>query len=170
MLELCCRILVEENPLISVLDSIRTPLGSASPVSFSSGQRGWLLSREGVRETLNHLGAAHQLGRELPILRRPIPGLVWHLQRRRAGDIGRDCEAERVTLPERTLASLAKARKQEGVGGGPKLVLRRDQVAAHRAAGLSITAISEKMEIPRTSVHRILKELAGRRVVSAEAR
>jgi DNA invertase Pin-like site-specific DNA recombinase len=56
---------------------------------------------------------------------------------------------------------LAKARKQGPVGGRPQLVLRRDQVATLRAKGLSISKIAEKMEIPRTSVHRILKELAA---------
>ncbi|MGA2716827.1 MAG: hypothetical protein ABSG41_27375 [Bryobacteraceae bacterium] len=59
------------------------------------------------------------------------------------------------------LAGPAKARKQGRVGGRPRLVRRRDQVAALRAKGLSISGISEKMEIPRTSVHRILKELAA---------
>jgi DNA invertase Pin-like site-specific DNA recombinase len=68
---------------------------------------------------------------------------------------------ERVRLSERTLAGLAKARKQGRVGGRPKMVVRRDQVEALRAKGLSITEISEKMEIPRTSVHRILKEFAA---------
>jgi DNA invertase Pin-like site-specific DNA recombinase len=68
---------------------------------------------------------------------------------------------ERVRLSERTLAGLAKARKQGRVGGRPRIAVRRDQVAAHRAEGLSISKISEKMRIPRTSVHRILKELAA---------
>lgn len=39
---------------------------------------------------------------------------------------------ERVRLSERTLVGLAKARKQGRVGGRPKLILRRDQVAKLR--------------------------------------
>ncbi|MCU1324872.1 MAG: Resolvase-like protein [Bryobacterales bacterium] len=118
-------------------------------------------SREGVRETLNHLERLTSYGVNYRSFTEQYLDSCGMFKDAVLAILAVIAKQERVRLSERTLAGLAKARKQGRVGGRPKLVVRRDQVAAHRAAGLSITAISEKMEIPRTSVHRILKESAG---------
>src|SRR5580658_2924128 len=98
-------------------------------------------SREGVRETLNHLERLTSYG---------VNYRSFTEQYLDSCGIFKDA----------VLAILAVIAKQGRVGGRPRMVVRRGQVAALRAKGLSITAISEKMQIPRTSVHRILEELA----------
>jgi len=118
-------------------------------------------SREGVRETLNHLERLTGYGVNYRSFTEQYLDSCGIFKDAVLAILAVIAKQERVRLSERTLAGLAKARKQGRVGGRPKLILRRDQVAKHRADGLSISAISEKMEIPRTSVHRILKELAA---------
>jgi DNA invertase Pin-like site-specific DNA recombinase len=118
-------------------------------------------SREGVRETLNHLERLNGYGVNYRSFTEQYLDSCGLFKDAVLAILAVIAKQERVRLSERTLAGLAKARKQGRVGGRPKLVLRRDQVAVLRAMGLSISAISAKMEIPRTSVHRILKELAA---------
>jgi DNA invertase Pin-like site-specific DNA recombinase len=118
-------------------------------------------SREGVRETLNHLERLTSYGVNYRSFTEQYLDSCGIFKDAVLAILAVIAKQERVRLSERTLAGLAKARKQGRVGGRPRLLVRRDQVAALRAKGLSITAISEKMEIPRTSVHRILKELAA---------
>jgi DNA invertase Pin-like site-specific DNA recombinase len=118
-------------------------------------------SREGVRETLNHLERLTSYGVNYRSFTEQYLDSCGIFKDAVLGILATIAKQERVRLSERTLAGLAKARKQGRVGGRPKLVVRRDQVAALRAEGLSISEIAEKMTIPRTSVHRILKELAA---------
>jgi DNA invertase Pin-like site-specific DNA recombinase len=118
-------------------------------------------SREGVRETLNHLERLTGYGVNYRSFTEQYLDSCGIFKDAVLAILAVIAKQERVRLSERTLAGLAKARRQGRVGGRPRLVLRRDQVAVLRAEGLSISEISEKMEIPRTSVHRILKELAA---------
>jgi DNA invertase Pin-like site-specific DNA recombinase len=118
-------------------------------------------SREGVRETLNHLERLTNYGVNYRSFTEQYLDSCGIFKDAVLAILAVIAKQERVRLSERTLAGLAKARKQGRIGGRPRLVLRRDQVAALRAEGLSITQIGKKMEIPRTSVHRILKELAA---------
>jgi DNA invertase Pin-like site-specific DNA recombinase len=118
-------------------------------------------SREGVRETLNHLERLTGYGVNYRSFTEQYLDSCGIFKDAVLAILAVIAKQERVRLSERTLAGLAKARKQGRVGGRPRLVLRRDQVAVLRAKGLSISEISEQMEIPRTSVHRILKELAA---------
>jgi DNA invertase Pin-like site-specific DNA recombinase len=118
-------------------------------------------SREGVRETLNHLERLSSYGVNYRSFTEQYLDSLGIFKDAVLAILAVIAKQERVRLSERTLAGLAKARKQGRVGGRPRIAVRRDQVAAHRAKGLSISEISEKMDIPRTSVHRILKELAA---------
>lgn len=118
-------------------------------------------SREGVRETLNHLERLSNYGVNYRSFTEQYLDSCGIFKDAVLAILAVIAKQERVRLSERTLAGLAKARAQGRVGGRPRIVVRRDQVAAYRAKGLSITEIAQRMDIPRTSVHRILKELAG---------
>jgi DNA invertase Pin-like site-specific DNA recombinase len=118
-------------------------------------------SREGVRETLNHLERLTSYGVNYRSFTEQYLDSCGIFKDAVLAILAVIAKQERVRRSERTLAGLAKARKQGRVGGRPRMVLRRDQIAAYRAEGMSISEISAKMEVPRTSVHRILKELAA---------
>jgi DNA invertase Pin-like site-specific DNA recombinase len=118
-------------------------------------------SREGVRETLNYLERLTSYGVDWRSFTEQYLDSCGIFKDAVLAILAVIAKQERVRLSERTLAGLARARKQGRVGGRPRLVVRRDQVATLRAKGLSISEIAEKMSIPRTSVHRILKELAA---------
>jgi DNA invertase Pin-like site-specific DNA recombinase len=118
-------------------------------------------SREGVRETLNYLERLTNYGVNWRSFTEQYLDSCGIFRDAVLAILAAIAKQERIRLSERTLAGLARARKQGRVGGRPRLVRRRDQVAAHRAKGLSISEIAAKMNIPRTSVHRILKELAA---------
>src|SRR5580698_2326262 len=118
-------------------------------------------SREGVRETLNYLERLTGYGVDYRSFSEQYLDSCGIFKDAVLAILAVIAKQERIRLSERTLAALARARKQGRVGGRPRLVVRRDQVATLRAKGLSISEIAEKMSIPRTSVHRILKELAA---------
>src|SRR4051812_16483535 len=118
-------------------------------------------SREGVRETLNHLERLTSYGVNYRSFTEQYVDSCGIFKDAVLAILAVIAKQERIRLSERTLAGLAKARKQGRVGGRPRIVLRRDQVAGLRANGLSISQIAARLEIPRTSVHRILKELAA---------
>ena len=118
-------------------------------------------SREGVRETLNHLERLTSYGVNYRSFTEQYLDSCGLFKDAVLAILAVIAKQERVRLSERTLAGLAKARKQGRVGGRPRLVVQRDQVARYRAEGLSISQIAAKMTIPRTSVHRILKESAA---------
>lgn len=63
---------------------------------------------------------------------------------------------ERVRLSERTLAGLAVARSRGKIGGRPRLKCDRGKVLKLRAAGHSLAAIAKKLNLTKTSVHRIV--------------
>src|SRR5580704_3244413 len=118
-------------------------------------------SREGVRETLNYLERLTGYGVNWRSFTEQYLDSCGIFKDAVLPILAVIAKQERVRLSERTLAGLAKARKLGRVGGRPRLIRRRDQVATLRAAKLSISEISEKLKIPRTSVHRILKESAA---------
>jgi DNA invertase Pin-like site-specific DNA recombinase len=67
---------------------------------------------------------------------------------------------ERIRLSERTLAGLARARKEGRIGGRPRLIIDRDRLAALDADGWTTREIAEEMGVSPASICRILK---GRR-------
>ena len=116
------------------------------------------LSREGVRETLNHLERLTSYGvnwrsfteqylDSCGIFRDAVLGILATIARQ-----------ERVRLSERTLAGLARARKQGRIGGRPKVVCDRSKVERLHKAGVSLTAIAEQVGVSKSSVHRIVQQ------------
>ncbi len=65
-------------------------------------------------------------------------------------------EFERELIVERTLAGLARARRQGRVGGRPRIVCDRARVKRLRKTGMSLVEIAEKVGISKSSVHRIV--------------
>ena len=65
---------------------------------------------------------------------------------------------ERVRISERTIAGLQRARSAGRVGGRPKGVFDRAKVQELRQQGLSIAEIAAEVGVPRTSIHRALKQ------------
>ena len=56
---------------------------------------------------------------------------------------------------ERTLAGLARAKRQGKTLGRPKLVVDRDKIRKMRAGGMSFGKIADEMGLPKTTVARI---------------
>jgi DNA invertase Pin-like site-specific DNA recombinase len=56
---------------------------------------------------------------------------------------------ERIRLSERTIAGLEKARKQGRIGGRPRLIVNRDELARLDAEGMTMAEIGEQLGIFR---------------------
>ena len=65
---------------------------------------------------------------------------------------------ERIRISERVQACLHRARAAGRVGGRPRGVFDRARVQELRQQGLSIGEIAAEVGVPRTSVHRALKQ------------
>jgi hypothetical protein len=74
---------------------------------------------------------------------------------------------ERIRISERVQAGLSRARSAGRVGGRPKGVFDRVKVLQLRQQGLIIAEIAAEVGIPRTSIHRALKQPAAVQSVSA---
>lgn len=74
---------------------------------------------------------------------------------------------ERIRISERVQAGLHRARAAGRVGGRPKGVFDRVKVQALRQQGFSIAEIAAEVGVPRTSVHRALKQPIAVQTVSA---
>jgi DNA invertase Pin-like site-specific DNA recombinase len=64
-------------------------------------------------------------------------------------------EFERELIVERTLAGLARARRQGRVDGRPRVVCDRGKIERLRKSGMSFAAIAEQVGISKSSAHRI---------------
>jgi DNA invertase Pin-like site-specific DNA recombinase len=118
-------------------------------------------SREGVLETLQHLQTLTSYG------------VGWKSFTERYLDscgVFRDAvlsilatiaKQERIRLSERTVAGLERARKQGRIGGRPRVVTNRRKVAELRAAGKSLGEIAAEMDLSKTTVARIVREMAA---------
>jgi DNA invertase Pin-like site-specific DNA recombinase len=113
-------------------------------------------SREGVRETLNHLErlASYAVGYRsfteqyldsCGIFRDAVLAILAVIAKQ-----------ERVRLSERTLAGLARARKQGRVGGRPRVVCDRSKVERLHKAGNSLARIAAVVGTSKSTVHRLL--------------
>jgi DNA invertase Pin-like site-specific DNA recombinase len=113
-------------------------------------------SREGVRDTLNHLerltsyrvnwrSFTEQYLDSCGIFKDAVLAILAVIAKQ-----------ERVRLSERTLAGLARARKQGRIGGRPKVVCDRSKVEQLHKAGISLTAIAEQVGVSKSSVHRMV--------------
>jgi DNA invertase Pin-like site-specific DNA recombinase len=117
-------------------------------------------SREGVRETLNHLERLDSYGVNFRSFTEQYLDSCGIFKDAVLGILATIAKQERVHLSERTLAGLAKARKQGRIGGRPKLVIDRSKVERLHAAGLSLTEIGANVGASKSAVHRMVNERA----------
>ncbi len=114
-------------------------------------------SREGVSATLQHLERLTSYGvnwRSFTEQYLDSCGVFRDAVLSILATIGKQ---ERIRLSERTLAGLARARKEGRIGGRPRLVIDRDRLAALDADGWTTREIAEEMGVSPASVCRILK-------------
>ena len=64
---------------------------------------------------------------------------------------------ERILKSDRTKAGLARARREGGIGGRPRLVLDRDRVLRLDEDGHTQAEIVEALSVSQASVSRILR-------------
>ena len=77
--------------------------------------------------------------------------------RQAAEQSGLPCLQERIRLSERTLAALAKARKEGRIGGRPRVVVDRAKVEEMEEQGLTLREIASEVGISAASVSRLLR-------------
>ena len=113
-------------------------------------------SREGVRETLNHLERLSSYGVNYRSFTEQYLDSCGIFKDAVLAILAVIAKQERVRLSERTLAGLAKARRAGRVGGRPKVVCDRAKVAKLNNAGLSLAEIARQVGVSKSSVHRII--------------
>jgi DNA invertase Pin-like site-specific DNA recombinase len=114
------------------------------------------LSREGVAKTFDHIKTLLGYGVQF------ISYTEAHF--RTTGPAGElmiaiaawIAQQERVRLSERTLAGLAKARRQGRVGGRPRVICDRSRVERLAKDGKSLVEIAAAVGTSKSTVHRLL--------------
>jgi DNA invertase Pin-like site-specific DNA recombinase len=113
-------------------------------------------SREGVRETLNHLERLDNYGVGYRSFTEQYLDSCGIFKDAVLAMLAVIAKQERVRLSERTLAGLTRARKEGRVGGRPKVVCDRLRVQRLHHAGKSLGEIAAAVGVSKSSVHRIL--------------
>jgi DNA invertase Pin-like site-specific DNA recombinase len=113
-------------------------------------------SREGVRETLNHLERLTNYGVGYRSFTEQYLDSCGIFKDAVLAILAVIAKQERVRLSERTIAGLQKARKLGRIGGRPKVVCDRSKVEQLRAAGKSLAEIAAAMNLSKSSVHRMV--------------
>jgi DNA invertase Pin-like site-specific DNA recombinase len=113
-------------------------------------------SREGVRETLNHLERLSSYGVAYRSFTEQYLDSCGLFKDAVLAVLAVIAKQERVRLSERTIAGLEKARKAGRIGGRPKVVCDRRKVERLREAGLSLSAIARTVKVSKSSIHRML--------------
>lgn len=119
-------------------------------------------SREGVRETLNHLERLTSYGVNWRSFTEQYLDSCGIFKDAVLAILAVIAKQERVRLSERTLAGLARARKQGRVGGRPKVVCDRVKIERLYKTGQSLSGIADAVGISKSSVHRLVTNNAGR--------
>ena len=114
-------------------------------------------NREGVRETLNHLELLSSYGVGYRSFTEQYLDSCGLFRDAVLAILAVIAKQERVRLSERTLAGLARARKQGRIGGRPKVVCDRSKVERLHKAGSSLGQIAAAVGVSKSSVSRILK-------------
>ena len=114
-------------------------------------------SREGVSATLQHLERLTSCGVNWRSFTEQYLDSCGVFRDAVLAILAVIAKQERIRLSERTLAGLARARKQGRIGGRPRLVVDRNRVFALDEAGMTMREIAEELGISAASVHRILK-------------
>jgi DNA invertase Pin-like site-specific DNA recombinase len=113
-------------------------------------------SREGVRETLNHLERLDNYGVGYRSFTEQYLDSCGIFKDAVLAILAVIAKQERVRLSERTLAGLARARKEGRVGGRPRVVCDRSRVQRLHQAGKSLGEIAAAVGVSKSSVHRML--------------
>ncbi|MGH9631696.1 MAG: recombinase family protein [Bryobacteraceae bacterium] len=119
-------------------------------------------SREGVGETLNHLERLNSYGINWRSFTEQYLDSCGIFKDAVLGILATIAKQERVRLSERTLAGLAKARKQGRVGGRPKVVVDRAKVQRLAKAGKSLVQIAADVGVSKSTVHRLVMTAGGK--------
>jgi DNA invertase Pin-like site-specific DNA recombinase len=120
-----------------------------------------MFSREGVRETLNHLQMLSSYGVGFRSFTEQYLDSCGIFKDAVLVILAVIAKQERVRLSERTLAGLETARRKGRVGGRPRLVLNRAKVLEMNSDGMTTREIGEELDISAASVCRILKTLTA---------
>jgi DNA invertase Pin-like site-specific DNA recombinase len=118
-------------------------------------------SREGVRETLNHLQMLSSYGCGFRSFTEQYLDSCGIFKDAVLAILAVIAKQERVRLSERTLAGLETARRKGRIGGRPKLVVNRAKVVAMTEEGATTREIGEELDISAASVCRILKTMSA---------
>ena len=118
-------------------------------------------SREGVRETLNHLERLANYGVGYRSFSEQYLDSCGVFKDAVLAILAVIAKQERIRLSERTIAGLQKARKQGRVGGRPRVVCDRARLERLHRAGMSLNQIAAKVGISKSSVHRLLAASTG---------
>jgi DNA invertase Pin-like site-specific DNA recombinase len=114
-------------------------------------------SREGVRETLNHLQRLSANGVGFRSFTEQYLDSCGIFKDAVLAILTVIAKQERIRISERTIAGLERARKAGRIGGRRPLVVDRDKIAELDADGLTQREIGEEMGISAAAVCRILK-------------
>lgn len=113
-------------------------------------------SREGVRETLNHLERLTSYGVDYRSFTEQYLDSCGIFKDAMLSILATIARQERVRLSERTIAGLQRARKSGSVLGRPKVVCDRSKVQRLHKAGASLSEIARQVGASKSSVHRML--------------
>jgi DNA invertase Pin-like site-specific DNA recombinase len=113
-------------------------------------------SREGVLETLQHLQALTAAGVNWRSFTEQYLDSCGVFRDAVLSILATIAKQERVRLSERTLAGLARVRRQGKRLGRPPLTCDRTKLRDMRKAGLSFGKIALKMQMSKTSVVRLI--------------
>jgi DNA invertase Pin-like site-specific DNA recombinase len=118
-------------------------------------------SREGVLETLQHLQALTAAGVNWRSFTEQYLDSCGVFRDAVLSILATIAKQERVRLSERTLAGLARAKRQGTRLGRPGVVCDRDKLRDMRKAGLSFGEIAEAMQMAKTTVVRLVAARRG---------
>jgi DNA invertase Pin-like site-specific DNA recombinase len=119
-------------------------------------------SREGVRETLNHLERLTSYGVAYRSFTEQYLDSCGLFKDAVLAILAVIAKQERIRLSERTIAGLEKARKAGRIGGRPRVVVNRARVAQMYEDGTTtMQEIADELDISAASVCRILKARAA---------
>jgi DNA invertase Pin-like site-specific DNA recombinase len=114
-------------------------------------------SREGVRETLNHLQRLSTHGVGFRSFTEQYLDSCGIFKDAVLAILAVIAKQERIRISERTVAGLERARKAGRIGGRRPLVVDRDKIAELDESGLTMREIAEEMGVSPAFVCRVLK-------------
>ena len=117
-------------------------------------------SREGVRETLNHLEVLSGYGVGYRSFTEQYLDSCGMFKDAVLAILAVIAKQERVRLSERTIAGLQRARRAGRIGGRPRVVCDRGKIERLAKAGKSLAEIADAVGVSKSSVHRIISARA----------